>query len=90
MTQAEETLEVTHLDQFMHLLVHWHENRMAQLAQIHEIPSDVEILVPDASGNDINLTEDQRIGFRAGISVARSLLQDLPFTMSETEPAQVE
>lgn len=85
-----DTHNIENLDQFAGICLAWHENRMKQLQQVYEIPDDVELLF-STTGNPEDekpLTPEQRVGFLAGIVVARDLFQKLPFSITATDPEQ--
>lgn len=79
----EETMEVMQsVDEFAACITFWHTNRISQLKQALETPDTVAIIVQDdKSGEDVELTPDQRVGFKAGLLVALSLFEDLPFAV---------
>lgn len=79
-----ETLPITDLDQFAFLVANWHMNCIAQLHQALKVPDEVEIAYDlTGSGDDTPLTPEQREGFKVGLTVALSLFQDLPFTVTD-------
>lgn len=80
----QEIVPINTIDQFAHLVAHWHHNRMGQLAQAHQAPDEVEITaVLEQGGEEIVLTSEQRKGFRAGLVLAASLFGELPFTVTQ-------
>lgn len=83
----EDTVEVNDIDQFATLFRNWHENRMNQLRQIKDAPDDVEILF-ESEGEEVAMDEKHRAGFNAGITVAMSIFESLPFTMTLVEPEE--
>lgn len=80
MTQSDlGTLEVVSLNQFVTLLSKWHENRVAQLEHLLEIPEGTE-----ASLNDevtVKLSGDTRTGFLIGVTLGLAQLGTLPFAV---------
>ena len=84
----EDTVEVNDIDQFATLFTNWHENRMNQLRLIKDAPLDVEILFQNENGEDTPMGEVHRAGFNAGVTVAMSLFEKLPFTMTLIEPEE--
>lgn len=87
--QAQDTIPVTNIDQFAFLVSHWHQNRLGQLEQALTAPDDVEIIIEDEQGKQepLSLNLEQRKAFRAGLIVAKSLFQQLPFVLSQ-EPIE--
>ena len=71
------TLEVVNLDQFVVLLSKWHQNRVAQLQHLMDIPEGTLASLNEETS--IELTGDARIGFLIGVTVGLSHFGELPF-----------
>jgi hypothetical protein len=87
--QTNDTVEMNDLDDFVHHLVAWHQNRVAQLNQLLDAPDEVEIRFETENTGEV-LTGEGRKGFMAGLVVAKDLLGELPFTLSVEEPEEAE
>jgi hypothetical protein len=75
-----ELVEVTSIPQFAAMVEVWQQNIVAQLNQGINVPDDVEVSIALKDGEDDTvLTEEMRLGFKAGLVMALSLIQDLPF-----------
>lgn len=80
-----ETLHVTDLDQFVRLLVAWHDTKVRLLKHMEDIPEDA---VVEIDGVDHQFTPEMRRGFTLGITVALAELGTLPFAAeTEVEPS---
>ena len=80
MTQTDlGTLEVVNLNQFVTLLSKWHENRVAQLEHLLEIPEGTEASLNDEVS--VELKGDVRTGFLIGITLGLAQLGTLPFAV---------
>ena len=79
---ALQPIPLNDIGQLVGLLVGWHKNRMAQLNAAMNVPNDIEVEVTDhLTGEVFTLSQDQLVGFRAGISVVKSLFEDLPIVV---------
>ena len=79
---ALQPIPLNDIGQLVGLLVGWHKNRMAQLNAAMNVPNDIEVEVTDhMTGEVFTLSQDQLVGFRAGISVVKSLFEDLPIVV---------
>jgi hypothetical protein len=79
-TSGDELIEITSIPQFAAMVAGWHTNIVGQLNQGLAVPDDVEISIGLKPGEDDTvLTEEMRIGFKAGLVMALSIIQDLPF-----------
>lgn len=76
-----DLVEVTSIGQFAAMVAVWHGNIVGQLKQGVDVPDDVEILVGivGEDGQEQTLTAEQRTGFKAGLLMALSLIEELPF-----------
>lgn len=85
-TPADEMVEVTSIPQFAAMVEAWHENVCAQLNQGINVPDDVVIAFGIFDGApEVDLNEDQRLGFKAGLVMALSLFEQLPFAPMAVE-----
>ena len=79
---ALQPIPLNDIGQLVGLLVGWHKNRMAQLNAAMNVPNDIEVEVTDhMTGEVFTLSQDQLVGFRAGISVVKSLFEKLPIVV---------
>ena len=79
---ALQPIPLNDVGQLVGLLVHWHDNRMAQLNAAMNVPNDIEVEVTDhMTGEVFVLSQEQLVGFRAGISVVKSLFEKLPIVV---------
>lgn len=72
-----DTIDITDLDQFVAIITAWHQNRVAQLEHLLEIPEGTEASLND--DETIKLEGDIRTGFLIGITVGLTQLGKLPF-----------
>lgn len=86
-----DLVEVTSIAQFAAMVAQWHANIVGQLNQGLTVPDDVEISIGLKEGDDDTvLTPDMRIGFKAGLVMAMSLIEQLPFEgIADEVPADV-
>lgn len=74
------------VDQVVYHMANWHHNRMGQLIHALNVPSDVPVEVTEhESGEVFVLNEEQMVGFRAGLSIAKSIFEEFPIQMIPTE-----
>lgn len=77
MSNKPDTVEIGDLNQFVFLLSNWHQDRVAVLKQMMEIPQGFEV---ELEGEEsLPLTGDLHKGFKIGLIVALSELGSLPF-----------
>lgn len=77
---------VQDLDQFVRILADWHASKTKQLRHLLQVPAGTTV---EIDGVDHVLAGDLRDGFIAGITVALSLVGELPFVAEvEDAPAQ--
>ncbi len=82
-TPQEELVLINSIDDFAFFVANWHQNRMKQLIQASQVPDDVQIVaVLEEGQEEISLTPEQVQGFRAGLILAKSLFEELPFTVT--------
>lgn len=85
---ADEMVPIDSVPQFAALVANWHGNVVAQLEQGLAVPDDVSISMGIIDGEpEVELTEEMRVGFKAGLVMALSLFESLPFGAIE-EAAQ--
>lgn len=77
-----ETVQVEDLDQFVTLLVRWHDTKVRLLKHMEGIPEDA---VVEIEGVDHVFTPEMRQGFKLGITVALAELGTLPFAAEAVE-----
>ena len=76
-------------DQVVYHMAHWHNNRMGQLVHAMNVPPEIPVEVTDhKTGEIIVLNEEQMIGFRAGLSIAKSIFEQFPIQMIPAEQAE--
>ena len=76
-------------DQVVYHMAHWHNNRMGQLVHSMNVPPEIPVEVTDhQTGEIIVLNEEQMIGFRAGLSIAKSIFEQFPIQMIPAEEAE--
>lgn len=84
-SEVQETVQVTDLDQFVNLLIRWHDTKCRLLKHMEGIPEGTVI---EIDGKDEEFTGELRRGFMLGITVALSELGTLPFAAEvDEEPA---
>lgn len=81
---APDTLEVEDLDQFVTILVNWHNEKVAILKHMLDVP---EGTVMECDGQDATLSGDVLAALKAGIELALMELGTLPFAY-ETDPPE--
>lgn len=81
--QTPTTVEVDNLNQFVALLTKWHQNRVAQLEHLLEIPEGTEAQLNDTVS--VVLNGDVRTGFLIGVTLGLAQLGKLPFVAEVTE-----
>lgn len=84
-TNKEQILEVTNLDQFVRILMAWHQQQLAIVKQVMEVPEGVEM---EIDGKAYVLTKDNIEFFKAGATVVLSQFNQLPF-LAEVEDVPV-
>lgn len=87
MTEAQkpELIPIQNIDHFIHLIVGWHNNRVALLKHMMALPAGTEMQVDE---NKTVVMDGERLeGFKAGLGLALMELGDLPFVVETVEPA---
>ena len=80
---SSDLIPVTDLDQFVSVLMDWHQNKVARLEYLLTIPDGTETTLNETES--VVLTGDVRTAFIIGITVALTELGKLPF-VTEAEP----
>lgn len=81
-SQETAMIEVTSLDDFIPVLVNWHNLRVARLKHLLDTPEGVSVTMDNAE--ELELTGDTLKGFTLGVQIALHQLGQLPFVF-ETE-----
>jgi hypothetical protein len=76
--EAPETVDVTDLDQFVRILVTWHNEKVKVLSHMLSIPPGSEATLDE--GTSIKLSGDSLKGFQLGVQLALIELGTLPFS----------
>ena len=86
--QEQQPIILETTDQVVYHMAHWHNNRMGQLLHAMNCPPEIPVEVTDhKTGEIIVLNEEQMIGFRAGLSIAKSIFEQFPIQMiSDDQP----
>lgn len=89
MSETPSTIMIESLDEFVQALVGWHQNRVATLKHIMEVPEGTEVMFNEDAPTV--LEGDVRKGFVLGLRCALEQLGELPFEAeieyTETPPA---
>ena len=84
--QEQQPIILETTDQVVYHMAHWHNNRMGQLLHAMNCPPEIPVEVTDhKTGEIIVLNEEQMIGFRAGLSIAKSIFEQFPIQMIPAE-----
>lgn len=73
----QETVVVTELDQFVSILIDWHEHQVATIQHLYEAPEGIEVQEED--GEPFKLEGDVRRAYQLGLQMAMEYLGKLPF-----------
>ena len=87
MTEAQkpELIPIQNIDHFIHLIVGWHNKRVALLKHMMALPAGTEMQVDE---NKTVVMDGERLeGFKDGLGLALMELGDLPFVVETLEPA---
>ena len=83
-SQKPELIPIQNIDHFIHLIVGWHNNRVALLKHMMALPAGTEMQVDE---NKTVVMDGERLeGFKAGLGLALMELGDLPFVVETEEP----
>lgn len=80
-TSAPDTLEINDLDQFVQILLAWHQDKVKRLEHMLTIPEGVEVMVNEGEAQE--LSGDLHKGFLIGLTVGLMELGILPFATSK-------
>ena len=86
MTEAQkpDLIPIQNIDHFIHLIVSWHNNRVALLKHMMALPAGTEMQVDE---NKTVVMDGERLeGFKDGLGLALMELGDLPFVVETAEP----
>lgn len=87
----EEVVDITDINQFAAMVSHWHQNMLARLRNLRDIPFGTEVvLIDDATGKEIKtkLKGDAMKGFQTALNAAIAELSKFPFVATvEDAPA---
>jgi hypothetical protein len=87
---APETIEIPDLDQFVTVLVGWHEQKVKMLEHMLQLPTGTEMTVGDDAATTLVLQGEALAGFKAGVEISLMELGILPFVYErEPEPVAV-
>ena len=87
MTEAQkpELIPIQNIDHFIHLIVGWHNNRVALLKHMMALPAGTEMQVNETTS--VVMDGERLEGFKDGLGLALMELGDLPFVVETAEPA---
>ena len=90
--EEQQPIPLETADQVVYHMANWHNNRMSQLLHAMNCPDEIPVEVTDhKTGEVFELNQEQRVGFRAGLSIAQSIFQQFPIQMiSDEEPTALE
>ena len=85
MTEAQkpDLIPIQNIDHFIHLIVGWHNNRVALLKHMMALPAGTEMQVDEKT---IVMDGERLEGFKDGLGLALMELGDLPFVVETVEP----
>jgi hypothetical protein len=75
--QASEAIEIQDLNQFVQMLVAWHNRSVATLRHFLKVPEGTEMMIGDEK--PVVLEGDMLTGLKAGIELGLMELGTLPF-----------
>jgi hypothetical protein len=81
-----ETVPIESLDAFVGLITAWHQNRVAQVKHMLEVPEGTEVSIRE--GETLVLEGEKLQAFRIGIHTTLSHLGELPFVAEVTDEAK--
>ena len=87
MTEAQkpDLIPIQNIDHFIHLIVGWHNNRVALLKHMMALPAGTEMQVNETES--VVMDGERLEGFKAGLGLALMEMGDLPFVVETEEPA---
>ena len=86
MTEAQKPgpIPIQNIDHFIHLIVGWHNKRVALLQHMLTLPAGTEMQVNETES--VVMDGERLEGFKAGLGLALMELGDLPFVVETVEP----
>lgn len=76
----QQTAPIESLDQFADLIINWNANTLALLQHMMEIPEGTKVeIVKEGKTETMEISGPLREGFRLGLFVAMSEIEELPF-----------
>lgn len=87
----EDVIEIKDINQFAAMVSHWHQNMLARLRNMRDIPHGTEVGLTTENGTkSVKLKGDAMLGFQAMLNVAIAELDQFPFIASaELDPAEL-
>ena len=86
MTEAQkpELIPIQNIDHFIHLIVGWHNNRVAILKHMLSLPAGTQMQINETES--VVMDGERLEGFKDGLGLALMELGDLPFVVETEEP----
>ena len=87
MTEAQkpELIPIQNIDHFIHLIVGWHNNRVAILKHMLSLPAGTQMQINETES--VVMDGERLEGFKDGLGLALMELGDLPFVVENVESA---
>ena len=83
-----QTVPIDSIDQFAYLVASWHENAVATLKHLAQVPEGMEVAI---EGQDnFKLEGEARRGFVLGLELALNFVGTLPFSASHESPESIQ
>lgn len=90
MNNPDAVVEIKDINQFAAMVSHWHQNMLARLRNLRDIPQGTEVkLIDDATGKEmsVKLKGDGMKGFQAALNTTIAELSQFPFVVSMEDDA---
>ena len=86
MTEAQkpELIPIQNIDHLIHLIVGWHNNRVAILKHTLSLPAGTQMQINETES--VVMDGERLEGFKDGLGLALMELGDLPFVVETMEP----
>ena len=86
MTEAQkpDLIPIQNIDHFIHLIVGWHNNRVAILKHMLSLPAGTQMQINETES--VVMDGERLEGFKDGLGLALMELGDLPFVVETAEP----
>ena len=86
MTEAQkpDLIPIQNIDHFIHLIVGWHNNRVALLKHMLSLPAGTQMQINETES--VVMDGERLEGFKDGLGLALMELGDLPFVVETVEP----